>query len=285
MNTIALTKRYSNILNEIYQAEAKSNILETDSGVVRQGNGANEIVIPSISMDGLADYSRNSGYVHGNVKLTWSTVRFNYERGRLFMVDDMDNEETQDIAFGKLAGEFMRTRVVPEVDAFRFAQIINTEDIGLEAETLNSGASIITSLRKATNTMDEAEVPESERILFVSPTMYGMIQDMDTYKSKLVLERFSNIISVPSGRFYASVSLNDGTTSGEESGGYEGEGAVNYLVVHKPAVLCHTKHEVSKIITPEANQTADGWIYAYRTYGLTTVMSGKEAGIYCSMAE
>ena len=45
-------------------------------------------------MDGLADYSRNSGYVKGDVTLTNETVTFNYDRGRKFSVDNMDNEET-----------------------------------------------------------------------------------------------------------------------------------------------------------------------------------------------
>ena len=285
MNTIALAKKYSGVLNELYQSTAKSAVLEANNAWVREGNQANEIVIPSLTLDGLGDYSRNSGYVHGNVKLTWSTVRYNYERGRMFEVDAMDNEESLDIAFGRLAGEFIRTKVVPEIDAFRFARIINTEDIGLEMETLSTGAAAVTSIRKAINALDDAEVPDTQRILFITPALKGMLDDMDTIKSKAVLSGFDEIITVPPGRFYASVTLNDGTSAGEEGGGFEGEGAVNYLIVHKPAVLCFTKHLVTKVITPEENQSSDMYCFAYRNYGLCTVLSGREAGIYCSLAK
>lgn len=285
MNTIALAKKYSGVLNELYQSTAKSAVLEANNAWVREGNQANEIVIPSLQLDGLADYSRNSGYVHGNVKLSWATVRYNYERGRLFDVDAMDNEETLDIAFGRLAGEFIRTKVVPEIDAFRFARIINTEDIGLEMETLSTGAAAVTSIRKAINALDDAEVPDTERILFITPALKGMLDDMDTIKSKAVLSGFDEIITVPPGRFYASVTLNDGTSAGKEGGGFEGEGAVNYLIVHKPAVICTTKHLVTKVITPEENQSSDMYRFAYRNYGLCSVLSGREAGIYCSRAE
>ena len=54
------------MLDEIYKLEAKTNVLDGANQLVRQGANANELVIPKISMDGLADYSRNSGYVAGN---------------------------------------------------------------------------------------------------------------------------------------------------------------------------------------------------------------------------
>ena len=61
-------------------------------------------------MDGLGDYSRNSGYIDGDVTLTNETVKFNYDRGRAFSVDNMDTEETAGVAFGRLAAEFIRTK-------------------------------------------------------------------------------------------------------------------------------------------------------------------------------
>ena len=95
--------------------------------------------IPKISMDGLADYSRNGGYVQGNVEITNETVKFNYDRGRKFSVDAMDNEETAGLAFGKLASEFIRTKAVPEMDAVRFASYAAINGIGSKTETI-SGA-------------------------------------------------------------------------------------------------------------------------------------------------
>ena len=115
-NTIALFKKYIDMLDEVYKVSAKSSVLDIDGSLVRAGANANEVVIPKISMDGLADYSRSSGYVNGNVTFTNETVQFNYDRGRAFTVDAMDNEETAGLAFGKLSSEFIRTKVVPEMD-------------------------------------------------------------------------------------------------------------------------------------------------------------------------
>ena len=57
----------------------------------------------------------------GDVKMENRTVQCNFDRGRMFTVDTMDNAETAGLAFGRLAAEFIRTKVVPELDAFRFA--------------------------------------------------------------------------------------------------------------------------------------------------------------------
>lgn len=282
-NNIALAKVYTNLLDEVYQQSALTAVLESDATLARQGANANEIVIPKLSMDGLADYNRNSGYVNGDVELTWETAKFNYERGRAFTVDDMDNEETQNIAFGRLAGEFIRTKVVPELDAFRFATYASTVGAGTATGTLATGADVIAALRTATSAMDEAEVPMEDRHLFITPTLLGLVEDMDTNKSKEVLARFASITKVPQTRFYSAIELLDGKTGGEEKGGFKkASGAVelNFEIIHKPATLQFTKHAVPKIIAPAQNPDADAWKYGYRNYGLCDTYENKAAGIY-----
>lgn len=280
-NSIQLFKKYIALLDEVYKLSSKSSILDGDASLVQAGRNANEIVIPKMSLDGLADYSRNSGYVMGDVTLTYETVKFNYDRGRKFVIDAMDDEETAGIAFGKLSSEFIRTKVVPEMDAFRFATYASISGIGSAKGTLADGAAVITALRAATNTMDEDEVPSEQRVLFITPTLRGMIDDLDTTKSKEVLAKFSSVVEVPQSRFNTQVNLFDGTTSGEEAGGFETTGNdINFMVIHTPAILQYPKHTVNKIITPEANQESDGWMFFYRAYGLADAYENKAAGIY-----
>ena len=282
-NSIQLSKVYTNLLDEVYQQSALTAVLESDASLARQGANANEIVIPKLAMDGLADYSRNSGYVNGDVTLNWETVQFHYERGRMFSVDNMDNEETQNIAFGRLAGEFIRTKVVPELDAFRFAKYASVVGAGTATGALATGADVIAALRTATSAMDEAEVPMEDRHLFITPTLLGLVEDMDTTKSKEVLARFASITKVPQTRFYSAIELLDGKSPSEEKGGYkkaDGAADLNFEIIHKPATLQFTKHAVPKVISPELNQDADAWKYGYRNYGLCDTYENKAAGIY-----
>lgn len=282
-NAIALAKKYVPLLDEVYKKASLTSILDSDASLAREGSNTNEIIIPKIDMDGLGDYDRNSGYVNGDVTLTWETVKFNYERGRMFNVDAMDNEESAGLAFGKLSGEFIRTKVVPEVDAFRFATYAGTEGIGKVEATLTTGEAVLKALRDGSTTMDEAEVPTEGRILFITPTLKGLVDDVDTTKSKEVMKKFSAVIEVPQSRFYSAIELNDGKSSSQEKGGYKKASLgrnLNFMIIEPSALLQFPKHVVPKIVRPEHNQTADAWKYGYRNYGLADVYENKVAGIY-----
>ena len=62
-NSIALAKAYIPLLDEVYKLASLTSDLDGNPALVRQGANANELIIPKLSMQGLADYSRNSGYV------------------------------------------------------------------------------------------------------------------------------------------------------------------------------------------------------------------------------
>lgn len=283
MNNITLAKKYSTILDEVYMQSAVTAVLESDPALAREGANANEIVIPKLTMDGLADYDRNTGYVSGDVDLSWETHKFNYERGRMFAVDNMDNEETQSIAFGRLAGEFVRTKACPEIDAFRFATYASADGVTKITGNLTSGEEIIAALRAAVSKLDELEVPAESRILFITPTLKGMVDDMDTTKSRAIFAGFAQIITVPQTRFYTKITLNDGTSENETEGGYskaEDGNEINFCIISRDSVLQFTKNIVPKIISPDQNPDADAWKYGYRSYGLSSVFENKAGGIY-----
>ena len=74
-NSIAKFKKYIDLLDEVYKQASCTAVLDGDNALVREGANANEIIVPKLSMDGLADYSRNSGYVKGDVTLTMETMQ------------------------------------------------------------------------------------------------------------------------------------------------------------------------------------------------------------------
>lgn len=295
-NSIAKFKKYINALDEVYKVASVTSILDGNNRLVRMGANANEIIIPKISMDGLADYSRANGYVSGDVTLTNETVQFNYDRGRSFTVDAMDNEETAGVAFGQLASEFIRTKVAPEIDAFRFAKYAGITGItSATAAALSTGADVLTALIAAQNSMDENEVSAESRVLFITPTLYNLVMNIDTTKSKAVLDSFMKIVKVPQSRFYTAIDLYDGTTdTSSQTGGVDETAGhfvkasagknINFLVVEKSAVIQYQKHVVSKVVSPEENQTSDSWKFFYRSYGIADAYENKVGGIYLHKA-
>lgn len=87
--------------------------------------GGDEVKIPMIDMDGLANYNRQSGFVDGDVSLAYQTMKMTQDRGRGFTVDpnDIDESGVLDL-MSQLTGEFQRTKVVPEVDAYRISKVV-----------------------------------------------------------------------------------------------------------------------------------------------------------------
>ena len=285
-NTIALAKNYTSILDEVYCNASVTADLTSDNTMVRAGANANEIIYPQISVSGLGDYSRNSGYTNGSVNLEWKTAKFNYDRGTKISVDVMDNEESRDIAFTMAGAELMRTKVAPEADAFVFATLAGTTGISKATPATYADATeFLNALIVAKNKMDEDEVPEEGRILYATPTLMNGVMALDTTKSREILNSFTVKKKVPQSRFYTAIDLLDGKSAGEEAGHYkkatEGKD-INFMIVHKPAVIKFDKHTVSDIIPASANPSADADISKYRKYGIVSVYQNKVAGIYLS---
>lgn len=286
-NSIALFKKYLPLLDEVYKHASLTSVLDGANELVSQGANANELIVQKMSMDGLADYSRNGGYVSGSVTMTNETVKCNFDRGRMFQIDNMDDVETAGMAYGRLSAEFIRTKVVPELDAFRFATYCGIADISTASAALATGETAIAAVAKAYDSMTDAEVPESERYLFITPVLAGLIRDLDTTKSKEIMNKFTGVITVPQSRFYSGIAQKDGSTSGEEAGGYakaEGAKNINFLIIHKPAVIQFEKHVAPKVVTPEQNQDADAWKFGYRNVGIADAYENKAAGIYAHLA-
>ena len=272
-NAITLAQQFVPLLDETYQLASLTADLDGNADLVRQGANANELIIPMLSMQGLGDYSRNDGYVKGDVTLTNETVKCNFDRGRMFTVDTMDNLETAGIAFGQLAGEFIRTKVAPEETG------ISKVAAGA---SLADGAAVIAALRAAITKMDEDEVPANERYLYITPLLLGYVQDMDTTKSREVMQNFAKVVKVPQSRFYTAIEQKSGKT-GEEAGGYakaEGGKDINFMILHKPALIQFSKHIAPKIIEPGANQDGDAYKFGYRQVAIADVYKNKVAGIY-----
>lgn len=275
-NTIALRKFYSEALDEVYKLAALTTVVDGDNTLVKMGANANEILVPKMSMDGLANYGRNTGYVSGSVTFSYETKKIAYDRGRMFSVDALDAEEATPV-FSALSAEFVRTQVVPELDAYRLAAYATKAGITVAA-ALSTGKAATEAIMTAKSKIRDSEATVSTTYLFISPTIHDLIDNLDTTASRAALDGWAGVIDVPSGRFYKTVTLNDG--SGTAAGGFTGTTALNFLAVEKSAVIQFQKHVVNKIITPDQNQDADAWKFGYRTAGIAEVQDNKANGIY-----
>lgn len=289
-NTFELAQSYLPLLDEVYKVSSRTAILDATKVDILNGN---TIKVFKTSMDGLGNYDRNEGYTNGDVTGVWETMTLSKDRGRSFQVDRMDNEETLDMAFGTLAGEFIRTKVAPEIDAYTFAKIAGTDNIlSANADVAVGTTDVPNLINTAEMHMNEEEVPAEGRILFISETAYaglrekivrsvsnearGINHDVEMYDGM-------RVIRVPQSRFYTAITMHDGKTEGQTAGGYAGASngyKINFMIVHPSALTKVVKHALPRIFTPDENQKADAWKFDYRIYHDTFVYDNKVKGIY-----
>lgn len=303
-NMIELVTKFLPVLDAQYKVEARSSILDVAPEFVQMTKDAKKVKIAKMRVDGLADYSRSGGFTAGSADLTWEEHEFTQDRGRAFQIDDMDNEETFGMAFGRLAGEFQRVHVIPEIDAYRFAKYYQKAGIKITDFQVEAGK-ILSAFDDIDEQMDEAEIPEEGRIAFVNPAVYKLIMNDPTLSRSVSAEgtdeKAANkrlysynghtLIKVPSARFYTEIELLDGKSEGEAVGGYKmaaGASVIGILMVARDSVIQLAKRRIARVWAPTKEQSAgtdgvnpyaDAWKFDYRVYHDAWVLDNKVKGI------
>lgn len=288
-NSIALAQKFLPILDEVYKREALTSRLDAANSEI-QWIGADTVKLFKAQIPGLGDYNRSTGYPHADYVSTWETLQLTKDRGVDLMIDRMDNEETLGMAFGTLAGEFMRTQVIPEIDAYRFAKYAAAVT-PVKADITVGSTDVPDLIATAEQVMGDNEVPREGRILFISEKAYNGLQNkitryIDNQSAvSRVVESYNGmeVVRVPQGRFNTAVTLYDGSANFgfvPTAGGYK----INFMIVHPSAVKNAVKLALPKIFTPDENQSADAWKFQYREYHDAFVLANKVNGVYVHCA-
>ena len=260
-------------------------------------NGGDEVKIPMIDMDGLANYNRQSGFVDGDVSLAYQTMKMTQDRGRGFTVDpnDIDESGVLDL-MSQLTGEFQRTKVVPEVDAYRISKVVQltpaanrtvytpaagtilkkmTEDIGAVRDEIGSDEQLVMLVSTPVSTILNTST-ELGKKLDVTDFMRGEI----TTKVK-ALDSVPLLVA-PSARMFSRITLlPDG------KGGFtkaEGAAAVNYIIMPRSAAIAVSKTDNMRLFDPQTWQKAHAWHMDYRKFHDIWIPKNRLAGIRTSMA-
>ena len=285
-------KIYLPILDEIYKAEAKSAILRANDAEVKAGQNAKDVMLFKMDVKGLGDYSAANGFASGDATGTWETHTLTQDRGRSFSIDSVANADDLNMAVGTLGGEFLRTQVIPEVDAYTFASIgaIATANSNVVSTDISTAANAIAAVDTALGALDDAEVPSVGRILFMREDFYRLFASGLTrttmngdgvINSAIKSYEDALIVRVPKARFATAITTNNGSNSAQ--GGYSLTTSgyrINFLALHPSACKQIVKHVVSRMFTPEQNQQADAYKWDYRLLYDLVGMTEKANGIY-----
>lgn len=311
-----ITKYMAKALDTVLANESKTAILENGMKYIDLDfKEAGYVKILSILMDGLSDYYRVNngvvanpyshyqngsadGYKVGNASATWELFKLEFDRGRQFQVDNMDNEELAGQVIANLLTEFLRTKVVPEVDAIRFSKIASKCKASLgnlvnaTPNTTKGNASEATHLLNAgIKWLADHEVPQEEQVIFVSNSFMATIANSEEIYKRLDQTEYTSergvtfkfkayegmpLIPVPANRFFTDVNV---TQNGY---GYTPDVSrpINFMICSKRCVVPVVKLQKSKIFGPEAVQDFDGYKVNFRMYHDIIIPKNKVIGSY-----
>lgn len=306
INTLATATLFQQELDKIAVQDAVTGWMDANAGQVRYNGGA-EVKIPKLSVQGLGEYDRDSGYVQGGVTLAYETRTMTQDRGRKFQLDPMDVDETNFVATASaVMGEFQRMYVVPEIDAYRISKIateaITAAKAGMTDYGYTPGATGTSALRKAKEGIKAVREAGYNGSLVIHATPSFIMELELEVAGKITAVTFSNggintqvpsvdgvpLIATPSNRMYTAITIYDGTTSGQEAGGYvKGSSAlnINFLVLPQTTPIAITKQDVMRIFDPLTNQKANAWQMDYRRFHDIWVLDNKLDSIYLSIKD
>ena len=174
---ISLVTQFQPYTDEIFTTESKKSLLTNQDF---SWTGAHSIKIYKIGTSEMQDYSRNpvpgfTGSRYGAIHdLDAATEEFTLKNDRsfTFAIDKLDNDETaQQLAAASALARQVREKVVPEVDSYTYGVMCSGAGYKPEAVVLDA-TNIFDEILKANNALDNAEVPETGRILVVTPDVY-----------------------------------------------------------------------------------------------------------------
>lgn len=305
INTLATATLFQKTLDKAAVREAVTGWMDGNAGQVKYSGGA-EIKIPKMSVQGLADYDRDNGYQQGGVTLEYETRKMTQDRGRMFQLDPMDVDENNFVTTAAaVMGEFQRTFVIPEIDAYRISKIatetITAKKAGMIEYGYTPGAASTSALRKL------KEGIKAVRDLYNGPLVChatpDFIMELELeLAGKITSVTFAKggidtqvpsvdgvpIISTPSNRMYSAIKILDGKTVGQEIGGYnKGDAAkdLNFFICLRTTPIAVTKQDVMRIFDPMTNQKLNAWQMDYRRFHDIWVLDNKLDSIFLNIKD
>lgn len=282
LNTIAYNERLSEELDKKLVTGSATGFF-ADNGLKAKFVGAKTVLIPEVDMQALGDYDRETGFVSGSVSVTHTPHQLAMDRGRSFMMDAEDSDETGIANLqGQVMSEFVRTKVIPEMDAYVLSKLAGLAVLRGQTVSGTPATQALAMLNAGINGAYNNGAMDEEMVAFVSMSFWAALTSTAELTRMLTVADFEKgdiktkvksyngcaIIPVPESRMKTAFKFLNGKEEEVQGGFVPGENAksVGLIVLPKKAVSLIKKTEKTRTFTPEQNIGADAWKSDYRVY-------------------
>lgn len=295
-NQISYAKKYSGDIDKMITQTAKVGFL-ADNAFKARFAGSKTVLLPEINMVGLGNYDRINGFAKGDATLTHTPYELTQERSRQLFIDAQDADESgvPDLA-GTMVGEYTRTQVIPEIDAYSiFKMYAVAEENG--NTSVFSEATAVADLLDTINSAEEAVEYDGTvgMVALVDSALYNLLmtsQELDRivntneFKQGEINLKVKNIngcdiIPVSSGRMMSKYVFADGSDA--STGGFapaEDAKKIHAVVLPKDGASLVKKVDKVDMHAPGDDVNRDGYIINYRLYYDLIVKNSKKNTIF-----
>lgn len=292
INSIENAVRYSQELDKMFAQKSATGFF-ADNALKTKFVGAKTVIIPDIDFQGLADYDRDSGFTKGAITVSNTSYTMAMDRARSLQIDreDMDESGIASLA-GKILGEYVRTKVVPECDAYvisKLAGLAATRANTVDGDAKKPYEALITLINEVQSKVGFDE----ELVAFVDSVMYAALCNTPEIARMITVSDFKQgevdlkVKSINGVAIIPVVSERMKTAYDFKNGGFapaENSREVYMLVCPKKGAHLVKKTEQMRIFTPEQNIDADAYKFDYRIYYDVFVAKSGLDSIWCWLA-
>ncbi len=299
INSISTATKYSDALDQVFMQKSVTSFFK-DNALGTKFVGAKTVMIPDVDFAGLVDYDKDTGFARGTITVNHESYTLSMDRARSIMIDreDMDETGIANLA-GKVLGEYVRTKVVPECDAYVIHKIFGYATAKNNAEVYEAGKEL-SQLTAAINGVRKVVGYDEELVAFVESDFYAALENSPEISRHITVSDFKKGEINTKVKYINGVALipvvpermkSDYTfvKNGEAAeGGFtatEGAKDIKLIVVPKSGAHLVQKSEKMRVFTPEQNLDADAYKFDYRTYYDVFVKKSGENAIQAVYAE
>lgn len=297
INTIEFCEKLTGELDRLFVQGPVTGFL-ADNVLRSKFVGAKTVLLPEMELSGLGDYDRDTGFIKGTVTVSNHPYTLTMDRARSFQLDREDEDEAGIAGLaGQVLGEFVRTKVVPEVDAYCLSKLAGLA-VGKGHTISGTPATEIFKMFTEACAAVQTQVGfDEELVCFVNPTVWSAMQTSDEIARYITVSDFKKgelntkvksingiaVLPVADNRMKSSYRFNDGVSADETAGGFvadENAKSIGLLVMPKSAASLVKKTERVRTFDPNQNQAADAYKFDYRTYYDIIVKNSGADSIY-----
>lgn len=178
---IELVTKFAPYVDEIFTKESKLSLLTNEDFA---WDGAHTVKVYSITTAEMTDYGRTGpatsnwsryGEIEG-LEATTQSMALSKDRSFTFAIDKMDEDETQQqLEAGTALARQTRQVVVPEIDTYILNVMCTGAGTKPAAKALTAD-NIYLEIITAGSVLDDNDIPETGRVLVVTPTTYLLMK-------------------------------------------------------------------------------------------------------------